>query len=98
MSNTSIASTTAAATGAADITVATGDSIQVWTYPPLGAGEKVTVHRVTGGSPEHEARVKEGGRPTGLGSGVENILLTGPAVFRLKKTVTATATTVYYDS
>jgi hypothetical protein len=75
-----------------------GAGIQIWTYPALVAGERVSVWRVSGGSPEDEIRAQDGGRPIELGAGINSIALTGPGTFRLKKSVTATATVVYYDA
>lgn len=92
-----IASTTSAATAAADIAVDSGASIQIWTAPALADGETVSVFRVSSSSPEDVVRVYEGERPLQVKLG-GSIMVNGPGTFRLVKSATATATTVYYDS
>lgn len=93
---TAIPSGTGAATAAADITVASGASIQVWTTPRLGKGETVTVWRTDGASIVEE--VVEGNNTVTLTNVNGSTALNGPITVRLIKSVTAVATTVLYDS
>lgn len=93
---TAISSQTAAATAGADITIAGGASVQVWTTPTLAAGEAVQLWRTDGASVVE--RVREGSQPIELGSGRHSVSINGPITLRLIKTVTATATAVLYDS
>jgi len=96
-STTAISSQTAAATSS-DITLADGSSIQIWTSPALESDESVTLWRTAGGSPDDAVRVQESGWYVQLDPSHQSISLAGPGTFRLKKSVTATATTVYYDA
>lgn len=92
---TAIASDTAA--GSADVVVADGASIQVWTVPNLAVGESVAIYRYDS-SDTVEAKVIDKGEAVGVTRECGNVVLNGPGNFRLKKSVTATATAVYYDA
>ena len=95
-STEAIASTTAAGYSAA-IALDLGDSISVWVDEPLRAGEFVAVEQsADDGSSwiplndgEYQGRVLEYNRC--------RCSLSGPGTFRLAKSFTETATTVYYD-
>lgn len=93
---TAIASGTTAATSS-DITVDAGSSIQVWTDIPLAEGESVSVYRTDDGGTE-EVRVREAGLYVMLTKYKSFVALNGPATFRLKRSVVATATAVFYDA
>ena len=96
MSTTAITSQTAAATSS-DIAVASGDMIQIWVSPPLEPGETVDLYRYDGSS--EEERVIEDGVALTLDSKNLSMVVTGPVnALRLKKSVTGTATAVYYDA
>ena len=92
---TAISSKTAADT--ADVSVGSGESIQVWTVPMLPADESVRILRIDSGDTV-EVPVFDNGELLALSKENPQLLLNGPAVFRLDKSVTATATAVYYDS
>ena len=91
-----IASTTAAGTSS-DISVDAETSIQVWTDEPLRHGDTVAVYRTDDGGSE-EAIVNDGAGDVVLKPGRPSVALTGPAVFRLKKSATAVAVAVLYDA
>lgn len=95
---TAIPSGTAAATAAADITVASGDTIQVWTSAELMVDEKVTVHRVDSGDSFEVVVRDQGGSAVQLSPQAPSVALIGPAIFRLKKTATVSSVAVLYDS
>lgn len=93
--NTAITSQDTPATSG-DIVVADGSSIQLWTAPALGNEESVTLFRTDGGSVEEE--VREDNNAVALSPKRPSLSLNGPGTFRVKKTATAAATAVYYDS
>lgn len=94
MSTEAIASGTAAADSSA-IAVDSGASIQVWTDVPLVADEQVAVFRTDG---TVTIPVKESTEAVSLSKSRPSIVLNGPASFVLKKSATASATAVIYDS
>tara|TARA_S200002703_G_scaffold1263_1_gene2214 strand:+ start:14796 stop:15089 length:294 start_codon:yes stop_codon:yes gene_type:complete len=97
MATTAIASQTAAA-NSGTISLAAGSSIQVYSNPALPVGEVVTLER-TPDSGTTWLPVKDNEfRGVVLSGKVHDNTVTGPGDFRLRKSVTATATAVYYDS
>lgn len=90
-----IAAKTAAETSA-DITVASGDVIQVWTSAKLQDSETVRIYRYDGVSVEQP--VMEGPNTVVIGSLRGSLALIGPGTFRLKKSITAASVAVNYDS
>lgn len=92
---TAVASTTS--TGSADVSVASGSAIQVWTSPRLRAGETVLIYRIDTGDTVEEAVVQKN-KQLAITKENSSVLLNGPANFRIRKDVTAVATAVYYDS
>jgi len=94
-STTAISSQTAAATSS-DITIASGSSIQVWTSLRMGQDETVGLYRTDGGSVEEE--VVESNNPARITVNKPSLAISGPGIFRLKKSVTGDAVAVYYDS
>lgn len=92
-----IASTTAAATAGSDIDLGQGESAQVWLDGDLGMAEWVRVYRVNSGD-TIEVPAHDHGGPIILGSGRQSVFLNGPGIFRLKKSVTASAIAVLYDA
>jgi len=92
---TAIASTVAAAD--ADVTVGAGESITVWTSQLLEGGESVSVYLTDGASEEVRVSEEEAGTAKVYAKNT-CVALNGPAIFRLKKTETAAAVAVYYES
>ena len=96
MTTTAITSQTTAATSS-DIAINSGSAIQIWTSPPLEPGETVALYRYDGTS-EEEAIIEDGVALV-VSDKMRSLLINGPiSALRLKKSVTATATAVYYDA
>lgn len=99
--NVAITSKTAAETSSA-ITVADGASIKVWVSEFLTGGESVSIIQTDGSSVEIPLVVydQEEKAPwvVQIVPGITSVRLVGPGTFKLEKTVTATATAVYYDT
>ena len=93
---TAITSQTAAA-NSSSIVVDAGASIQVFCNPRLQAQEKVTLQRSTDEGTTW-VDVAEFGNNIVLNQGIQSNVIAGPGTFRLQKTVTETATAVYYDA
>jgi len=96
-----ITSKTAAELSSA-VTVADGASIKVWVSEFLAQGESVSIIQTDGSSVEVPLVVydedEKGPWAVQITPGVSAVRLVGPGTFKFNKTVTATATAVYYDT
>lgn len=98
---TAVSSQTATATSA-NIAVADGNTIKVWVSRVLGSGEDVTIIQTDGSSVEvemieYDLAAKEKW-PAQITPGVTAIMVSGPGTYKFRKSATAVATAVYYDS
>lgn len=97
MSTLAIAATTGEGVSGL-ITVAAGNSIQVYATLDLGVGEAVTLERSYDSGVSWVPVIDERYRGTVLGDHCQSQVVAGPGDFRLRKTPTVNSIAIYYDS